>query len=402
MRCGYFDCFSGAAGDMILGAMIHAGLEPESLHEAVARLGLPGVELTMEPVQRGGLTATHVTVKTGPEAAQKHRHLPEILKIIANAGFPSAVSERAERVFNRLAEAEAHVHGMPVEKVHFHEVGAVDAIVDVVGACVGADALGLRSIVCSPVPTGNGTVRCAHGLMPIPAPATAELLKGVPLAACDVQAELTTPTGAAILTTLADSFGPLPAMTIGSIGYGAGTRDDPARPNLLRLLVGESATPASLEEDRVIVLETQVDDATGQAVAFAVARLLEAGALDAFAIPILMKKGRPGQLLCVLCRTDDVAMLEGILFGETTTFGVRRYECLRRKLAREHVTVATPFGPIRVKLGRRGDQIVQAWPEFEDCAAAAQKHGVALRVVQDAARQVWTKQHGDQHPRGIG
>ncbi len=398
MRCGYFDCFSGAAGDMILAAMLHAGLPLETLQETVARLRLPGVELAAEQVQRGGLTATHVTVRV-EAAPDRHRHLPEIQQIIAQAGFSARVTSDAQRVFTRLAQAEATVHGILVEKVHFHEVGAADAIVDIVGACAGVEALGLDEIVCSPIPTGSGTIRCEHGQLPVPAPATAELLRGVPLAACAEPGELTTPTGAAILTTLASSFGPLPAMRISSIGYGAGTRESPSRPNILRLLVGEVARPPSEEEDDVVVLETEVDDATGQMIAFALQRLLEAGALDAYAVPIVMKKGRPGQLLTVLGRPADAAALEDILFAETTTLGVRRHGCVRHKLARGQETVATRYGPIRVKVGRHGDQVRQAWPEYDDCAAAARAQGVPLRAVQEAALQVWAEQQGARGKR---
>jgi uncharacterized protein (TIGR00299 family) protein len=399
MRCGYFDCFSGAAGDMILAALLHAGLELDFLRGVVARLRLPGVELIAEQVRRAGLTATHVTVQVSHEAGHHQRHLPDIRNIIDQAGLSPQVTACAHRVFTRLAEAEAAVHGIPVDQVHFHEVGAADAIVDIVGACAGIEALRLEKVVCSPIPTGSGTVQCAHGLLPVPAPATAELLRGVPLAACDEPAELTTPTGAAILTTVADSFGPLPPMRITSIGYGAGSRETPSRPNALRLFVGELAAVPSADEDHVVVLETQVDDATGQVIAFAIERLLEAGALDAYAVPIVMKKGRPGQLLTVLGRPADAAALEDILFAETTTLGVRQYECLRHKLARGHETVATRFGPIRVKVGRRGNQACQAWPEYEDCAAAARESGAPLRAVQDAALQAWTEQHAAGHRR---
>lgn len=402
MRCGYFDCFSGAAGDMILAAMIHAGLPADTLHDVVARLRLPEVAVQVGAVRRGGLAATHVKVVVGPAAQQQHRHLPDILTLIDAARLSPDVAQRASRVFTRLAEAEAAVHGVAVEKIHFHEVGAADAIVDIVGACAGVEALGLESITCSPLPTGSGTVQCEHGTLPVPAPATAELLRGVPLAACDEPGELTTPTAAALLTTLAASFGPMPPMQITSIGYGAGTRENRSRPNVLRLLIGNQASTSGDQEDRVVVLETQVDDTTGQTVAFAIARLLEAGALDAFALPIVMKKGRPGQLLTALCPREAVPALVAILFRETTTFGIRQSECLRHKLAREQVAVQTRFGPIRVKVGRRGGQVVQAAPEFDDCAAAARENRVPLRTVQDAALRVWTEQHGGEHNRRDG
>ena len=398
MRFAYFDCFSGAAGDMILGGLVHAGLQLSVLHDVIARLELPGVELAVARAARGGIAATHVEVKIGEAARQRHRHLPYILAMIRGAGLPRAAASNAVRVFERLAGAEALVHGVSVEQVHFHEVGAADAIVDVVGACVGLDALGVDVVVCSPIPTGHGTVTCEHGVMPVPAPATAELLRGVPLATCDERHELTTPTGAAILTTLAKSFGPLPAMAVDAIGYGAGTRENRSRPNFLRVLVGE-ATEAGDEADQVVVLEAQMDDSTGQALAYAIERVLEAGALDAFIVPITMKKGRPGQLLTVLSHPDGVPALEDVILAETTTLGVRRHTCARRKLARERESVTTRFGTVRVKTGQRGDRVVKAWPEFEDCATAAKRCGVALRTVQDAALQEWNKRHGDQPDR---
>ena len=391
MRVAYFDCFSGAAGDMILAAMIHAGLPIEALQDVVKRLQLPGVELSAETVDRGGIAATHVRVDVDEAAQPGHRHLPEIIGLIVNADLHPRVAERALIVFQRLAEAEAAAHGVGIEQVHFHEVGAADAIVDIVGACAGAELLGLQRITCSPIPTGHGTVTCAHGVMPVPAPATANLLKGVPLAECAEATELITPTGAAILTTLAESFGPLPAMRIESIGYGAGTRPGRTRPNFVRLLIGAAEPDTSAESDRVVVLEAQVDDATGQTVAYACECLLAAGALDAHIVPIIMKKGRPGQVVTVLCRPDDVDALERILFTETTTLGVRRHEAQRSKLERESVSVTTRFGPIRLKLGRHAGCVVQAWPEYEDCAAAARQSGTPLREVQEETLRVWAR-----------
>lgn len=398
MRLAYIDCFSGAAGDMLLAALLHAGYPLDELRATIARLHLPDVRVEAEVVRRGGIAGTHVRVVVGPAAGHKHRHLPQILDIIAAAGLPERVAETATLAFRRLAEAEAAVHQTAIEKVHFHEVGADDAIVDIVGVCSGFEALGVERVVAAPVPTGSGTVRCEHGEMPVPAPATAELLRGVPLAACEERGELTTPTGAALLTTLAEAFGPLPAMTIQRIGYGAGTRENRSRPNLLRLLIGTAVGAgheAAGEVDRVVVLETQLDDAPGQVVGFALERALEAGALDAYVVPIGMKKGRPGQLLTVLAAPADAPRIEEVLFRETTTLGVRRYECERRKLIRSHVAVATPFGEIRVKVGRRGDEVLQAWPEYEDCAAAARAHGVALRQVQAAALEAWRERRSD-------
>lgn len=394
MRIAYFDCFSGAAGDMILAALLDAGLPPEVLHDTIRALKLPGVTLAAEKVKTHGLSATRVHVSVDAATPRKHRHLNHVEKIIDDASLPPHVAERAKSLFRRLAEAEAKVHGTTIEKVHFHEVGAEDAIVDIVGACAGLEALGVTRIVCSPLPPGSGSVVCEHGVMPVPAPATVELLKGVPLAACDEPGELVTPTGAAILTTLAAEFGPLPAMRLGRVGVGAGSREGRTRPNVLRLLLGETEDADETEADVVTVLECQLDDATGQALAFACERALAAGALDAYIVPIIMKKGRPGELVTVLCRAEQAGELESLLLRETGTFGVRRHECRRAKLARGHVTVQTRFGPIRVKVGRRRGETLTAWPEYDDCAAAAQVHGVALRTVQDEALSAWTRHAG--------
>ncbi|MFQ5804894.1 MAG: nickel pincer cofactor biosynthesis protein LarC [Phycisphaerae bacterium] len=395
MRYGHFDCFSGAAGDMILGALIDAGCPLETMQETVTRLSLRGVSLIAEKVQRHGFAATLARVQVKPGSQRAHRHPPEIRRIIDEAKLEPAVSENAKAVFQRLAEAEAHVHGTTVEKVHFHEVGAADAIVDTVCACAGLGGLGVERITCSPIPTGSGTVTCEHGVMPVPAPATAQLLRGYPVASCDEVGELTTPTGAAILTTLAAEFGPLPEMTLVSVGCGAGAREGRTRPNLLRLFVGEAHPPDAAEHDTVTILETQVDDATGQSLGYACERLLEAGALDAYTVPIIMKKGRPGVLLTVLCRPRDAGALEAVVFAETSTFGLRRYEARRTKLARRHVTVETRFGPVRVKTGGRAGKIERAWPEYDDCAAAARKAGVPLQEVQREALRVWSRKRDD-------
>ena len=392
MRIGYFDCFCGAAGDMILGALVDAGCPLPALQETVAALKLPGVSLSAEKVDQKGIAATRVTVAVGPEPRKKHRHLPEIVSIIDRAGLKPRVADGAKTIFGRLAEAEATVHNTAVEKVHFHEVGAADAIVDIVCACAGLALLEIERVICSPIPTGRGTVTCEHGVMPIPAPATTLLLKGVPLADCDEPGELTTPTGAAILTTLANRFGPLPPMCIEAAGYGAGTRTGRTRANFLRLIIGDADAQESRETDAVCLLEAQVDDATGQVVAYACERLLEGGALDVFVVPIIMKKGRPGQLLTVLCRPDDVAALEAVMFRETTTLGIRRHACQRTKLARELVSVESRYGPIRVKVASQGGATLRVWPEYEDCAAAARRGAVSLRDVQQAALQAYEEQ----------
>jgi uncharacterized protein (TIGR00299 family) protein len=377
---------------MILGALIDAGCSLEALRTVVARLALPGVSVTAEKVRRAGFAATLARVEIAPGSQRAHRHLADIVRIIDGAELDARVAENAKAVFQRLAEAEASAHGIAVEQVHFHEVGAADAIVDIVCACAGLAALGIERVGCSPIPTGSGTVTCAHGVLPVPAPATVRLLQGCPIADCDEPGELTTPTGAALLTTLADEFGPLPAMRIEAVGCGAGAREGQTRANILRLLVGEAVAADAAERDTVLILEAQVDDATGQSLAYACERLLEAGALDVYLVPIIMKKGRPGQLLTVLCEPDEVMRLEALMFAETSTFGVRCHEARRAKLARHHVTVETRYGPIRVKLGELSGKPAQAWPEYDECAAAAREAGVSLREVQQEALRVWSRE----------
>ncbi len=391
MRIGYFDCFSGAAGDMILAAMISAGLAEEALRADLSKLKLPKFDLEIRRVNKQGFAAVKVDVRVAEERG--HRHLPQILELIDRCDLVPRIKERARGVFSRLAEAEAKVHGTTQDKVHFHEVGAVDAIVDVVGAAIGIERLGLEQIVSSPIPTGNGSVSCQHGVMPVPAPATAELLVGAPLAACEEPGELTTPTGAAILTSLAVSYGGPPAMRLDRIGYGAGTREGKTRPNLLRLLIGESIEAGGFQ-DEVLILEANLDDSTGEVVGHAAEALFGAGALDVFTTAIAMKKGRPGVLLSVIVAPEKAEACEEVLFGQTTTFGVRRHRCTRRKLERSIETVATRYGKVRMKIGRRADKLVMASPEYEDCAAVARENGVSLREVMFEAETCWRTSQG--------
>ena len=380
MRIAYFDCFSGISGDMTLGALVDAGVDPGALRAAVAGLGLPA-ELAFDTVRRGGFRAIHARVIAPPEHA--HRHLHHIEAMIDKAGISPRQADLAKRIFRRLGEVEAEAHGIDIQKVHFHEVGAVDSIVDIVGAAVGLDLLGVDRIEASPVPPGRGWVRAAHGRMPLPAPATANLLKGIPLAESTAEGEQTTPTGAAILATVAESFGPLPAMTISAIGLGAGTREVPDVANILRLFVGELA-PA-FGADRVWVLETNLDDLPGEVVGYATTQLLAAGALDAYVTPIQMKKNRPGVMISALCEEAKVPDLEAILFRETTTLGIRRYPVSRHKLRREAVVVQTPLGPIRGKLGWIEGRPPQFSPEYDDCARVATERNVPIRDVYQAA-----------------
>lgn len=392
MKIGYFDPFSGASGDMFLGAIVDAGLPLKALREELAKLPIGGYTLTAQKTQRGGIAATKVNVKVKSRGqaldnAHPHANLPEILDLIAHSGLPEEDKRQASAVFTRLAEAEGRVHGCPPEKIHFHEVGAVDAIVDIVGAVVGLRLLGIERLVCGPIRTGMGFVSCAHGRLPVPAPATAELLKGFPTVGTDVEGELTTPTGAALLTTLADAFGPRPMMTITAIGYGAGTATRETPPNVLRLFVGEivSEEEAAEEADEVLVIEANLDDITGEIIGYVLDRLLAAGALDAFLIPIHMKKNRPGVILQAIVEPANAPAIEQIILTETSTFGIRRTRASRRKLRRESVDVQTRYGKVRVKVGYMGKTITHTAPEYEDCRRAAAEAGVPLKAVYEAA-----------------
>jgi len=388
----YIDAFSGISGDMFLGALLDAGLAEADLRAALASLPIEGYELLVRKEKRGGLEATRVEVKLA-EAEQPHRHLHHIEEIIDQCGVRSAecgVKNKVKAVFRRLAEAEARVHGTTAEKVHFHEVGAVDAIVDIVGVCAGLEMLGVERVVASPLPMGSGSVDAAHGRLPVPVPAVVELMKGVPSRPCDEEGELTTPTGAALAVTLADAFGPMPPMVIEKVGYGAGSREGKHVPNVLRVLVGRAVGQTdAAEADTVWLLEANVDDASGETLGAATQALFEAGALDVWLVPATMKKGRPGVVLACLATEGLVAAVEDAIFRETTTFGIRRSAVERTKLAREHVTVQTAFGPVRVKVGRRGGKVVTAAPEYEDCRRLAEERGAAFREVYAAAVEAW-------------
>jgi pyridinium-3,5-bisthiocarboxylic acid mononucleotide nickel chelatase len=383
----YLDCSSGISGDMTLAALVDAGVPLDALNEAVGSLGLPGCRLRADEVKKNGFRATQIVVEYQPEHA--HRHLHQILVMIDAGQLTQRQKDMAGRIFTRLAEAEAKVHGVSIEKVHFHEVGAADSIADIVGAAVGLDLLGVDRIVASPVPTGMGRIRIAHGEMSVPAPATAELLHGIPLAESSIEAELTTPTGAAILATLADSFGPLPAMKIQRIGYGAGQKSFAERPNILRLLVGEAVGPAAEQSDHVCVLETNLDDTSGELIGYCTGRLWETGALDVFTTAIQMKKNRPGVTLTVLCRPADTAAVEDILFRETTTLGVRRWTAARTVLRRQPHSVNTPWGQIEGKVGWLRDGPPRFAPEFESCRRVAEEQRVPLREVYEAAQKAF-------------
>ena len=391
-KVAYFDCASGISGDMTLGAMIDAGVDPNQLNDAIGSLGLPGCRILANESHKNGFRATQVTVEYEPEHA--HRHLSDILGMIDQGRLSDRQKDIARRIFTRLAEAEAKVHGTSVEKVHFHEVGAADSIADIVGTAVGWDILGIERAVASPVPTGTGTVKIAHGRCAIPAPATAELLRGIPLAECSVPFEMTTPTGAAILATLIDSFGPLPAMTVQEIGYGSGQRDLDDRPNVLRLMLGEVEESASGSvQDVVCVLDTNIDDLSGELIGHCITRLWDAGALDVYTTAIQMKKNRPGVQLTVLCRPDDIEQIEQIVFTETSTLGIRRHMADRHTLRRRAHQVETSFGTVDGKLAWLPDGSIRFSPEFDSCQRLARQKAVALRLVYESAQRAFEKEN---------
>jgi len=390
MAMMYVDAFAGVSGDMLLGALLDAGLPEQALRESLGRLPVSGYTLTVRREKRLGLAATRAEVQVTGES-QHHRHLPDIEEILDGAGLPGRAAEWAKAVFRRLAEAEAKVHGSTTGEVHFHEVGAVDSIVDIAGVCAGLALLGVEQVEAGALPLGSGYVDMAHGRMPVPAPAVAELMRGAPVRACDEPGELTTPTGAALVTVLARRFGPMPAMVVEGVGYGAGARQGPRMPNVVRVVLGRPCGEGAGEgeADSVWVLEANLDDATGETLGAATRALLEAGALDVWLTPVTMKKGRPGVVLACLADDERRRAVEDAIFRQTTTFGVRRTRAERTKLQRRHVEVGTPFGTVRIKVGGRGGKVVTALPEYEDCLRLAEEQGVAFREVYEAARSAW-------------
>ncbi len=368
---------------MILGAMVAAGVEPIALQEQLTLLNIRGYTVDFQTVDRSGISATYTHVRIPHEHA--HRHLSDILKIIYDSGLTPGIKDRAARIFSRLAEAEARVHNQPAEQVHFHEVGALDAIIDVVGAAICFDLMGIDRFVCSPIHVGSGTVEMDHGRFPVPPPAVAELLKGAPVYSTDIKGELVTPTGAAIISTVCTAYGPIPKMQLQKTGYGAGTRKYEKFPNALRVLIGEE-NAQGIADERLLMVETNVDDMSAQVFGHVMERALELGALDCYFTPVQMKKNRPGVLLSILCRPADKEKVMSLLFSETTTIGVRSYEVDRRALERQVVRVGTQYGPIDVKVARLNGHVVNEMPEFEQCRAAALKAGVPLRAVENAAR----------------
>jgi pyridinium-3,5-bisthiocarboxylic acid mononucleotide nickel chelatase len=426
MRIAYLDCFSGISGDMFLGALIDAGILPKIFKQTVAALNISAT-LEISRANRCGISATKVDVivngdKDAPretragasfDSAQgrsaphkhhghhphehHHRHsLAEIREIICRAEISDSAKNTAITIFEKLGEVEAKIHNLPIEEIYFHEVGAVDALVDIVCAAVGAEALGVNEIVCAPVNVGGGSVTCAHGTFPVPAPATVELLKGAPVYSSGLQAELVTPTGAAIVATLAKRFSSFPEMKIEKTGYGAGTRDFPEHANVLRITVGEAIPQLAgkTSQETIVALEANLDDLNPQVFGYVMDRLLEAGALDVFATPVQMKKNRPGTLLTVLAKPEDADKLAEIIFAETTTLGVRRREETRQVLARKWTSVSTRFGDIRIKIASLNGTVTSYAPEYEDCRRIAADQRVPLKMVMQEAVQRYLQSSG--------
>jgi uncharacterized protein (TIGR00299 family) protein len=393
-RVLYFDCFSGISGDMVLGALLDAGLPFDGLKSALGSLALDGCDVSTRRVLRAGMSATKFDVhENGENGSHPHRHLYGIFKLIDGSALSAGGRDRAKALFQRLADAEAAIHDMPVEKVHLHEVGAVDSIIDIVGAVYALDWFGVDRIVSSPLNVGGGTVKSAHGTIPVPAPATVKLLGDAPIYSGEVQKELVTPTGALIVSSYASSFGPVPSMKVEQVGYGAGDNDFPSTPNVLRVLVGEATESVRLKADAtdssVVVLECEIDDMNPQIFGVVMERLYAAGALEVFYVPVQMKKNRPGTLLTVVAPPGLRAALSAIIFKETTTIGLRYSEVDRECLVREHANVETAVGTVRMKLAWREGKLVNAVPEFDDCAKLAAAHDLPVKEVQALAVKAW-------------
>jgi uncharacterized protein (TIGR00299 family) protein len=383
MRTLYFDCFAGASGNMILGALLAVGVDRELLERELTKLNLPDVSLKVETADRSGISAFHVEVIAQEQTA--HRHLADIVNIIGSSGLADTIKRRSIDVFTRLAQAEAKIHGISTEKVHFHEVGAVDAIVDIVGACIGFEILGIEQFVCSKIHVGSGFVKMEHGRFPVPPPAVSELLIDAPIYSTDIEGELITPTGAAIISTVCDSYGALPEMKLEATGYGAGSRTYEGFPNVLRLMIGETVQPAERgpESDRLLLIETNLDDVSPQIIGYVMERAFGFGALDCWFTPIQMKKNRPGTMISILCAEENRAAISELLYSETTTLGLRIRDVERECISREFQTVKTRFGDVTVKIAIYKGKVVNAMPEYEQVKRIAIEHGIPLKKVQN-------------------
>jgi pyridinium-3,5-bisthiocarboxylic acid mononucleotide nickel chelatase len=383
MRIAYFDCFSGASGDMILGSLIDAGLSPQRLREELKKLRIPTIRLKTEKVLKAGLAATQVTVE-GRNEKGSHRNLKEILRIVERSGVEADVKEKSREIFERIASVEGKIHRMPMEEIHFHELGGLDSIVDIVGSVWGIRQLGIEKIYISKVNVGGGVVKCEHGILPVPAPATLSLMEGKPIYSSGVERELFTPTGAAILTTLGSEFGSMPLINVERIGHGAG-RDDLPHPNLLRLIIGTSVS--TTRKERVVVIETNIDDMNPQFYDYVMEKLFAMDVLEVFITPVLMKKNRPGHLLTVICPSEKLPSVTEFLLKETTTLGLRWHEEERAKTDREIHPLQTKYGRIRFKSAKWEGKVVNLSPEYEDCKRLALKKGVPLKEIFEEARK---------------
>lgn len=383
MKIAYFDCFSGVSGDMILGSLIDAGLDLATLKKILSTIPLSGYKINAEKVMKNGIAGTRFNVVTGK--ADRARHLDDILQLINKSSLSDKAKESACAIFRSIASVEADIHGTAIDKIHFHEIGAVDSIIDIAGACAALDIMGIGAVYCSRVNVGSGFVKTDHGILPVPAPATAKLLEGAPVYSSGIEAELATPTGAAIMKHFAGRFCPLPDMTVRTIGHGAGMKDLPV-PNILRVYIGED--DAREGYDTVLSLETNIDDMNPEFYQHACERLLEAGALDVFTTPIIMKKGRPGALLTVLAREELREILTEILFAETTTAGVRVSRLERTVLDRAMRRLQTRFGELSIKILSRGGRVITVSPEYEECRARAKEQGVPLKEIYDEAKKI--------------
>ena len=387
MRIGYFDCFSGASGDMILGSLIDAGLSARRLREELKKIRIPTIQLKVKKVLKRGISATQVIVE-GKKERRSHRNLREIMRIVERSGVKAEVKERSREIFKRIALVESKIHQTPMEEIHFHELGGLDSIVDIVGSVWGLQQLGIEKIHVSKVNVGAGFVKCEHGILPVPAPATLALMEGKPIYSSGVERELLTPTGAAILTTLGSEFGPIPSIHVERIGYGAG-RDHLLHPNLLRLIIGTSASTSGNE--KVVIIQTNIDDMNPQFYDYIMEKLLAMNVLEVFLTPILMKKNRPGTLLTVIGPSEKRPAITEFLLKETTTLGLRWHEEERAKTEREILTKETRYGKIRFKLARWEGRVVNISPEYEDCKRLALKKGVPLKDIFEEAKRLTTR-----------
>ena len=398
MKILYFDCFAGAAGDMILGALLDAGLPFDELKRALGSLAVEGWDISVDRVVKTGLTATkfrvheHSHAHAGGDHHHAHHHLKSIFSAIDRSALSDAGKAKAVKMFRRLGEVEAAIHGTTMEKVHLHEVGALDSIIDIVGAVFALEWFAADKIVVSPMNVGGGMVKSAHGVFPVPAPATVALLKDAPVYSTGIQAELLTPTGALILTEYASEYGPVPPMKIDRVGYGAGERELKETPNVVRVLIGEghqAIGPSGHQAHSVVVLECEIDDMNPQIFGALMDKLYAAGALEVFYAAVQMKKNRPGTLMTIVAAPEQRETMTEIVFRESTTIGVRYQELSRECLDRELVTVATPLGPVRFKVARRGGRVFNAQPEFEDLAKLSQERGIPIKDVQALAHKAW-------------